>query len=451
MPLANSPSPSVILRRQFDPGSSSTGGTPPGADSSPGDDLSGAATATSGWSDLPIDLLLSILQRLEIPQALAFAAVCTSWCSAATAAGIPRSRGPWLVSWANFLEQREFQVKSGMNWVPEAATCKFRHLLDVDKVYNVKFPKGCFVACCGASHGWLFLVNDLSNIVLFNPFTSYMIPFPPITDFACVRAVYDSGGNLKHYLFARDKVYQPNYLGTWFYQKAVLSCSPSNGGDYIAMVIHGDADWISFVRAGERQWKTASVLGTGKTDRYTDCAYHNGRFYIMTLHGRVDKWDLDAPDGPTKEAIIEHRHHAPVLTRHLMSTPWGDLLQVRVIYTNAKSRYPDNVKFQIRKVDLKGCKNVSKKDLGDHAIFIGLNHSACLPTENLPGVRSQFIYFSAPWMTRTIDYSSRIHDWGGVRAFDPEKRTFKRVFPFGGMCDSLSIIYPSEVWITPNI
>jgi len=428
------------------------GGTPtPGVDSTPGDELSGAAMAPSGWSDLPMDLLLSILQRLELPQALAFAAVCTSWCSAATAAGIPRSHKPWLVSWTNFLEQREFQVKSDMNWVPGEATCKFRHLLEIDKVYNVNIPKGCFVACCGASHGWLLLVNDLSNLVLFNPFNSYMIPLPPITDFACVRAVYDGKGNLEHYLFARNIVYPTNYLGTWFYQKAVLSSRPSNGGDYTVMIIHGDGNWLSFVRAGESKWQTASKLDTSKSDRYIDCVCHNGRFYSVTLHGTVYKWDLNAPDGPTKEVIVEYsRHSKPVLTRHLVSTPWGDLWQVRVIFTSAKSRYPDNVKFKIRKVDLEGCRNVSMKDLGDHAIFIGLNHSACLPTENLPGVEPQFIYFSAPWMSHTIHLFGGIRDWGGVRAYDPKTRTFKHVFPCRA-ASSLTILYPSEVWITPNM
>jgi hypothetical protein len=408
--------------------------------------------ALSGWSDLPIDLLISILQRLEIPEALKFAAVCTSWRSASTAAGIPRSRRPWLVSWADFLEQREFQVDSDVNWVPGAATCKFRHLLDADKVYNVSFHKGCFVACCGASHGWLVLVNDLSNLVLFNPFTSDMIPLPPITDFSCVRAVYDIEGNLEHYLFMRHDVYHANYLGTWFYQKAVLSCSPCNGGDYIAMIIHGDSDWLSFVRAGESNWQTASILNASNEDQYMDCTYHNGRFYGVTLHGTVIKWDLDAPDGPTKEVIVKHyRHSAPILSRHLVSTPWGDLWKVRVIYTSAKSRYPDNVKFKIRKVDTEGCRKVSMEELRDHAIFIGLNHSACLPTENLRGVQPQLIYFSAPWMTQAFDLFGRISDWGGVRAYDPKTRTFKRVFPFGGMRDSLSILYPSEVWITPNM
>jgi hypothetical protein len=40
-----------------------------------------------------------------------------------------------------------------------------------------------------------------------------MIPLPPITDFSCVTAVYDSAGNLEHYLFMGDTVYQANYLG----------------------------------------------------------------------------------------------------------------------------------------------------------------------------------------------------------------------------------------------
>lgn len=172
----------------------------------------------------------------------------------------------------------------------------------------------------------------------------------------------------------------------------------------------------------------------------------------MTLHGTVIKWDLDAPDGPTKEVIVKYySHYAHILTRHLVSTPWGDLWQVRMIYTRAKSRYPDNVKFKIRKVDTEGCRKVSMEELRDHAIFIGLNHSACLPTENLRGVQPQLIYFSAPWMTQAFDLFGRISDWGGVRAYDPKTRTFKRVFPFGGMRDSLSILYPSEVWITPNM
>jgi hypothetical protein len=96
---------------------------------------------TPSWSDLPTDILV-ILQRLELPQALVFAAVCTSWRSAAAIASVPCSSTPLLMSWAHLLEQREaHQVKVG-----SAMTCSFHHLLDAHKSYDVSFPHGCFVA-----------------------------------------------------------------------------------------------------------------------------------------------------------------------------------------------------------------------------------------------------------------------------------------------------------------
>lgn len=58
---------------------------------------------SSRWSDLPSDLLGRILQLLELPEALSVASVCTSWSSAASAAGVPRSQTPWLMSWSDYL------------------------------------------------------------------------------------------------------------------------------------------------------------------------------------------------------------------------------------------------------------------------------------------------------------------------------------------------------------
>nr|AAP12904.1 hypothetical protein Os03g40410 [Oryza sativa Japonica Group] len=247
-----------------------------------------------------IDLLLIILERLELPHALAFAAVCTTWSSAATAAGVPRSRTPWIMSWGNHVDKRLDERRRS------AVTCNLYHPDDaVDKIYSVSFPKGSFVACYGASHGWLVLANDLSNLVLHNPVTLAMIPLPPITDFACVEAVYGSEeGNLEHYLLETN----------------------SRGGDYVVMIIHNNGEWLSFVKAGQSKWQVASTLSGG--DRYLDCAYHKGRFHAVTLHGMVEKWDLDgASNGPTREVFYAARPYGGlglILTRHLVSTPWGE-------------------------------------------------------------------------------------------------------------------------------
>lgn len=102
------------------------------------------------------------------------------------------------MSWRDTPESREAQGAKGSSSV----NCKFLHLLDVHKAYDVRFPQGLhFVACCGSSHGWLILVNELANLMLYNPFTSEMIPVPPITDFTCIEAVHGSQGNIEAYHF----------------------------------------------------------------------------------------------------------------------------------------------------------------------------------------------------------------------------------------------------------
>ncbi|CAL5015434.1 unnamed protein product [Urochloa decumbens] len=421
---------------------SSMGGAPPA--SRPGsdslcDEFSKAALGPStspSWSDLPIDILLSILQCLELPQALAFASVCTAWRVAATTAGVPGSCTPCIMSWGNHLEEMQLHRRYS-----SAVTCKLYHPADVDKSYGVSFPKGCFLVCCGASHGWLILANDISNLVLCNPVTMAMIPLPPVTDFTDVKAV--CGGYHRGTYF-----YEAKRLAIWFYQKAVLSCSPSKDGAYVVMVIHNDSACISFVKAGQSKWQVASTLSC--SDRYLDCAYHKGRFYTVTLKGMVEKWNLDGANGPTREVVVIARP-LPVeciLARHLVSTPWGDLLQVRA---KPAVEYPDGIAFKIYKVDPDGCNVVQENVLGDHALFLGLNHSACLHTKNLPGIRRHCIYFSAPVITHAFDFLLQLRVWGGARTYDLERRRFERVVPFS---DTKKLVYgicPSEVWITQNL
>lgn len=396
--------------------------------------------ASPKWSDLPIDVLLLILQRLEVPQLLAFASVCTTWRAAAITASVPRSCTPWILSWAH---PRKSLAEGEC---PSAVTCDLYHLLDVNKAYGVSFPRGCFTACCGASHGWLVLVDELCNLVLYNPFTTSIIPLPPITDFSCVKAVYRSGGSLEGYILGTGgRIYGSNDLGIWFYQKAVLSCSPSKGGDYIVMIIHRDADWLSFVKEGQRNWQVASTLVVSKEDRYADCAYHDGRFYTITLHGMVEKWNIDGLNGPTREVVVAARHHAElIIARHLVPAPWGDLLQVRAIRAD---EHPDGIRFLIHKVDLDGCKRISHKDLMDHALLLGLNHSACLHTKDFPGLQAQFIYYSVPWIGPALNWLRGGCAWGGVRIYNLKRRRFERVLP---VCNSKEFI-PTAVWITPNL
>ncbi|KAJ1261435.1 hypothetical protein BS78_09G029200 [Paspalum vaginatum] len=399
------------------------------------------------WSDLPTDMLLSILQRLELPQALVFAAVCTSWRQAAIVAGIPSFGTPWLMSWRDLLEEREDQVKSS-----SPVTCKFRNLLDVDKVYDVTFPRSSFVCCCGASHGWLILVNELCNLVLYNLFTLAIVPLPPVTDFTYVEAVYDGERKMEGYLYDEHRVYKAKNLAPSFYQKAVLSCSPSKRGKCIAVTIHQGGSCLSFARAGEGKWQVVSTLDGSNQGRYADCAFHNGKLYTVTLQGVVEKWDLGGLNGPTKEVIVDKRRNAPILTRHLVSTPWGDLLQASAVLEIGCRRLAESVRFQICNVDSTSKMGPQERARAvlQHAMFIGLNHSACLSPKNFSGLKPGRIYFSVPWMTDTKHFLLRCHSWKGVKIYNLKKKIVKDAFPPSAHRYA-GYPLPSEVWITPCI
>lgn len=118
-------------------------------------------------------------------------------------------------------------------------------------------------------------------------------------------------GNIEGYLYDKDGVYKAKDLAAWFYQKAVLSCSPLKG-EYTVVIIP---------RGG-------SSLDVRSQGRYADFTYHKGSLYTVTSQGTVEKWDLNGLNGAEKEIpIANKKHNTLVLTRHLVSAPWGDLLQ----------------------------------------------------------------------------------------------------------------------------
>ncbi|CAM0908890.1 unnamed protein product [Alopecurus aequalis] len=413
--------------------------------------------ASTGWSDLPIDLLIHVLHLLELPEALAFRAVCPLWRSASTAvAGVPCTRqAPWLVSVE--LEDKYSKDQSRNPWDPSVSS-RFHRLLD-EQAYQVSLAQVKAVALCGASHGWLVVANELSSLVLYDPFAMTTIPLPPITTFSnCIEGVYDDNGDLEgyRYMFYRggDSIYDMASPGRYFYDKVVLSSSPSESGA-IALAVHLEGKRLSFARVGGSSWHQVSRIQTGSRDSFADIVHHHGRFYTLTMKGTLVSLDFCGRRKPEEEMIIAEENNNSsndIITRYLVSTPWGHLLQVCAML----DKYPKNrVKVEIGRVDLKSRRMVGlspTEALRGHTVFLGQNSPGILSTDEFPELRPNCIYFTTPRLRNDGTYRGyrcRYNWWSGVKVYDMQKQTLDDAFPSG--VSYYRPVHPWEVWFTPSL
>ncbi|CAM0908887.1 unnamed protein product [Alopecurus aequalis] len=405
--------------------------------------MAGGSDASLGWSDLTIDLLIHIFGLLELPEALAFRAVCPSWRSASTAAaGAPRTcRSPWLVSLA--MDSPRGEEQRHMQLDPSVSS-HFSSLLDA-KTARVKA-----VALCGASHGWLIAANELSDLVLYDPFATTTIPLPPITTFfKCIEGVYGNDGNIEGYrhLF-NDSINDVVSTGKNFYDKVVLSDSPSSSGA-IVLLIHLEGKQLSFAKVGGRSWQQVFTIQTS-SDSFADIVHHRGRFYAVTMKGMLVSLNYRGRHKPKRENIITEydNNSSDVVTRYLVSTPWGHLLQVRVILDTAKENY---IRVEIDRLDLKGRRMVGltpTESLQGHAVFVGQNSPYVLSTDEFPELRPDCIYFTTPRLRNEVTYQSRYNRWSGVKVYDLKKQKLEAALPSGGGYYRQTL--PLELWFTPS-
>jgi hypothetical protein len=310
------------------------------------------------------------------------------------------------------------------------------------------------VALCGASHGWLIMANQFSDLILYKPFTGALVPLPPIISFDwCVEGVYgdDEGKTLMGYRYGYYKgglVYKLHEVGECFYDKVVLSGPPS-AGHTVALAIYLDGKQLSFARVGDARWHQVSRIRR-RHDSFADCVYHRARFYAVTMRGRMKCLDFGGPGEPWMETIITEDDDDidDVITRYLVSTPWGRLLQLRVILDRHQV---NNVRVEIDRLDMKSRKMVglsSAKALRGHSVFVGQNNPGLLSTKEFPELKPDCIYFTTP---RLSDYNvsvKRRNEWKGVKVYDLNKRTLEAAFPSGG--GDHGTCCPLEVWFTPS-
>lgn len=237
------------------------------------------------------------------------------------------------------------------------------------------------------------------------------------------------------------------------YDKVVLS-GPLSTGRTVALAIHLDGKRLSFAKVGDNSWQQMSVIRTS-TDSYADCVYHGGRFYAVTMEGKLESLDFGSgPDKPRKKTDVAEDNfnwfEDAVITSNLLSAPWGHLLQVHVFFDTLRE---NNARVEIDRLDLKSQTMVrlsSAETLRGHAAFVGQNSSpSILSTEEFPELRPDCIYFTTARLRNHDVFESNCNEWCSVNVYDLKRQTLETAFPSGG--GRYGTIFPSEVWFTPSV
>ncbi|XP_010909847.1 F-box protein At2g26160-like [Elaeis guineensis] len=350
----------------------------------------------NNWAALPPELQALILGRLEVADYLRFGVVCRSWCSTvAQRPCLPKPQIPWL-------------MLSDSTSDPD--TRRFFSRPD-RKMYKIHLPEIHGRLCIGSSEGWLITVDELSELHALNPLTGASLALPSVATFFDVAGVVrDSDGRITDYVIGYDNLgevpHEVEHMRVYYYSKAILD--PSSAA---VAVIHGEFNDLSFAHAGDESWTT---LQPPLPRLFWDIIFRKGLLHAVAITRELVVFDLDAPGSLVVGTWVERPHSQKLKQRgccfnrrYLVESPDGkDLFQV---WRNSRwlpvdgnrsreSILPGNarmtVAFAIFKLDERRNEWSEVKDLGDLALFLGLNHSMALSTREFPELTSSSIYFT---------------------------------------------------------
>ncbi|KAM3746143.1 hypothetical protein ACB098_06G181000 [Castanea mollissima] len=394
-------------------------------------------SSTCSWSGLPPELLGLILRKVPFVDTIRCKAVCSSWRSAVTQSQAqPHSiqNAPWLMLPSD--QECDF------------TTCRFFNLAE-KKVYKVKDVFEAFgddVWCVGSCHGWLVMLDDEANPVLFNPFSRVHIQLPliPVEFFNPI-------DRSKFAQFKKD-----------FISKAILFADLSHSNNFGAVVmIYGTLSSLAFYKQGDTTWTNF----VGDNHGYYDIICHDNRLYALRYNCSVEVWEFQNAL-PTKILSIEPsttplKHVDSKLPKDKTSSDLliiqrtignivnaeGDVVDESYLLSSSDTQplvCPYRTKlFCVYKLDWSRKILVKVESLMDQVVFLGGNQSMSLSSHDFSECISNSIYFPDDrWSEMDVDYLYGGHDFGLFNLDDEEIRP---IYHF-----NLEKFDPPPFWITPN-
>ncbi|CAN6288166.1 unnamed protein product [Urochloa humidicola] len=176
----------------------------------------------------------------------------------------------------------------------------------------------------------------------------------------------------------------------WFYRKVVLSSSPTTSPrSYAAMLIlTRQLGAPAFATAEDPVWRLAP-----SRDGVEDAIHHDGRFYSVTYSGAVEAWDRDGRSGEFVSRAVAPRlaFDESGLSRKYLAAALDGRLMAVLKYSLEQG---DAVSFKVQVLNKARRRWEETLDIGDSALFVGLNGTLCVSAREYTGIIGSCVYFT---------------------------------------------------------
>ncbi|KGN55474.1 F-box protein SKIP23 [Cucumis sativus] len=387
------------------------------------------------WTELPPDLLHQISDYLTVySDYLRFRVVCWNWRFSVPK--IPHRLPPQLPC---LIIPLYHNCRCGLFNFSDNKI----HFLYLPEISLRKRP-------CGSSHGWLTIVDETPPILLLNPFTRAKLWLPPLSTFPNVVS-FDYSRVGREYLIRTPTghIYTRNLrqMRDSFVKKIVLSSSPSNPNDFLAVAILNHSGDLAFCRSGGGSW-------TFVDDAPSDCEdviYSDGVFYAVDKYGVVSLMDLRGSRSQVSLVATERQLAGDI--QYLVKLGQELLLVSRYLDIVNDGMEDElipvmyrTVRFEVFRMEWEGPRWEKVENLNEMALFVGGNSSMAFSAADFGEISGNCIYYTDDYSDSDYQEQGEEPDMGIFRLCD---ESFEPLPYYSGGSHSRRRLLP-PIWVTPN-
>ncbi|CAN6849740.1 unnamed protein product [Brassica oleracea] len=329
--------------------------------------------ATAKWSNLCLDVMQMVLEKLSATDFNRAKAVCSGWLSASRQSVRKQNQTPWLIL---FPYERSYGYSCRMlNPGEKGLVYRSRNL-------GVEFTQSRCIATCGS---WLLMYlvrGGRPKLYILNPLSRDRINLPPLesskSDIIFSAKRFCIGGQQ-----SRRESALTDLSSEW--EKSVLWVE-ERSKNYLVVWSHGDC--LFFSKKGDNVWRMFHVRIIGLTDFV--CKGLMLYMYIRLSFIEIYDFSGDSPVALTHPPYPFYRRPrflSPFIINRIAVTTSGEALLVTIYNIHKTSRT-----FYVYKMNHATNKWDEMASLGDQALIVDLGIT--VSAKNVQGFKSNSIYFS---------------------------------------------------------